>query len=164
MRIRLKSTLIVLFIFIVASTMLFAQTQSGTLKIIVIDDTGSVIPGVMLTLTSPVMMGERSLVTNVVGEALFVNLAPGIYQLESNLEGFGDRISEGIEVSLDRQTLLQVEMKPAVLEEAVTVTAVSPAVDTTKSVVAELSFVSTSLDTRMSFFLRLFTAVENATT
>jgi hypothetical protein len=137
MRKRFKIVLVVLAFFIAASSLLAAQTQSGTLKVIVIDDEGNVMPGVTLTLTSPVLMGERNLITNVLGEALFVNLTPGIYQLKSNIEGFQDRISEGIEISLDRQTLLQVEMKPTVLEEAVTVTAVSPAVDTTKSVVAE---------------------------
>ena len=92
MRIRLKSILILLAIFIVASSILFAQTRSGTLKIIVVDDQGNVIPGVTLTLTSPVMMGDRNLITDVLGEALFVNLTPGIYQLKSNLEGFQDRI------------------------------------------------------------------------
>lgn len=126
-----------LFIFIAASNLFFAQSQSGTLKVIVVDDQGGVMPGVTLTLSSPIMMGERSLITNALGEVLFVNLTPGTYSLSSKLEGFQDRISEGIEVSLDKQTLLQVEMKPTVLEEAVTVTAVSPVVDTTKSVVAE---------------------------
>ena len=92
MRKRLKIILIALSVFIAASNLLVAQTQSGTLKIIVIDDTGNVVPGVALTLTSPVMMGERNLITNVVGEALFVNLSPGIYQLNSTLEGFQERM------------------------------------------------------------------------
>lgn len=128
---------ILLSFVLVASAPLPAQTSTGTLKIIVVDDSGAVLPGVTLTLSSPVMMGEKTLITNVLGEALFTNLTPGIYKLDSRLEGFGERISEGIQISLDRQTLLQVEMKPAVVEEAVTVTAVSPAVDTTKSVIAE---------------------------
>jgi hypothetical protein len=113
------------------------SAEKGTLKIIVIDDEGAVLPGVALTLSSPVMMGERTLVTNVLGEALFINLTPGIYRIKSSLEGFQEKFSEKIEVSLDRQTLLQIELNPATIEESITVTAVSPAVDTTKSVIAE---------------------------
>ena len=92
----------------------------------VIDDEGAVLPGVSLTLSSPVMMGEKSIITNVLGEALYINLTPGIYKIKSNLEGFQEKISEKIEVSLDRQTLLQITLRPAVIEESITVTAVPP--------------------------------------
>ncbi|MDH4218732.1 MAG: carboxypeptidase regulatory-like domain-containing protein [Candidatus Aminicenantes bacterium] len=132
-----KAFSILLSFVLVASAPLLAQTSTGTLKIIVVDDDGAVLPGVALTLSSPVMMGEKTLITNVLGEALFINLTPGTYQIKSRLAGFGERISEEIQVSLDRQTLLQVEMKPTVVEESITVIAVSPAVDTTKSVIAE---------------------------
>ncbi len=132
-----KTLSILIAVLLVASATLFAQTQTGTLKVIVIDDEGSFLPGVSLTLSSPVMMGEKTLVTNVFGEALFINLTPGIYQIKSTLEGFQEKTSVGIEVSLDRQTLLQIELKPAIVEESITVTAISPAVDTTKSVIAE---------------------------
>ncbi|MGB6340435.1 MAG: carboxypeptidase-like regulatory domain-containing protein, partial [Candidatus Aminicenantaceae bacterium] len=133
----IKRLAISLSIFLIVSALISAQTRTGTLKVIAIDDEGNVIPGVTLTLSSPVMMGEKSLVTNVVGEALFVNLTPGVYELKSSIEGFQGKVSEAIEVSLDRQTILQVELKPSTIEEQVTVTAVSPAVDTTKSVIAE---------------------------
>ncbi len=132
-----KTLSILIAVLLVVSATLFAQTRTGTLKIIVIDDEGVVLPGVSLTLSSPVMMGEMTLVTNVLGEALFINLTPGVYEIKSTLEGFQEKTSTGIAVSLDRQTLLQIELKPAVVEESITVTAVSPAVDTTKSVIAE---------------------------
>ncbi|MFQ6116008.1 MAG: carboxypeptidase regulatory-like domain-containing protein, partial [bacterium] len=132
---KIKTLLILLSVLLIASVAFSAE--KGTLKVIVIDDEGAVLPGVSLTLSSPVMMGEKTLITNPVGEALFINLTPGIYQIESSLEGFQGKVSEGIVISLDKQTLLQIELKPAVIEEAITVTAVSPAVDTTKSVIAE---------------------------
>lgn len=133
----LKTTSILIAVLLIASATLFAQTRTGTLKVIVIDDEGAVLPGVSLTLSSPVMMGEKTLVTNVLGEALFINLTPGVYEIASSLEGFQGKTSKAISVSLDRQTVLQIELKPAVVEESITVVAVSPAVDTTKSVIAE---------------------------
>ena len=133
----IKRLVISLSIFLIVSVLISAQTRTGTLKVIVIDDEGNVIPGVNLSLSSPAIMGTRSLITNMLGEALFVNLTPGAYELKSSLEGFQGKVSEAIEISLDRQTILQVELNPATIEEEVTVTAVSPAVDTTKSVIAE---------------------------
>jgi hypothetical protein len=132
-----KLTIFLTLFLFVASAAILAQTRTGSLKVIVIDDEGAVLPGVSLTLSSPVMMGEKTLITNALGETLFINLAPGIYKIKSSLPGFQEKVSERIEISLDRQTLLQIELKPAVVEESITVTAVSPAVDTTKSVIAE---------------------------
>jgi len=135
MKKRFKTLLILLSILIITSATYSAE--KGTLKVIVVDDEGNVLPGVSLTLSSPVMMGSRTLITSVVGEALFVNLTPGTYELKSSIPGFQGKTSREIVISLDRQTLVQVELNPAVVEEAVTVVAVSPAVDTTKSVIAE---------------------------
>jgi len=132
---KIKVLSILLSVLLIASVNFAAE--KGTLKIIVVDDEGAVLPGVSLTLSGPVMMGDKTLITNVVGEVLFINLTPGVYQVESSLEGFQSKVSERIEISLDRQTLVQIEINPAIIEESVTVTAVSPAVDTTKSVIAE---------------------------
>jgi hypothetical protein len=131
----LKTLSILLSVLLIVSAAFSAE--KGSLRVIVVDDEGQTLPGVTLTLSSPVMMGTRTLVTNVTGEALFINLTPGIYKLESTLQGFQGKVSENIQVSLDRQTDLQVEIKPATIEETVTVTAVSPAVDTSKSVIAQ---------------------------
>ena len=135
MKKRFKTLLILLSILLITSVTYSAE--KGTLKVIVIDDEGSVLPGVSMTLSSPVMMGSKTLITNMVGEALFVNLTPGLYELKSNLPGFQKKTSQQIEISLGRQTLLQVVISPTVVEEEITVVAVSPLVDTTKSVVAE---------------------------
>ncbi|UCC41339.1 MAG: TonB-dependent receptor [Candidatus Aminicenantes bacterium] len=134
---KFKTLSILVAVLMIASSALFAQTQSGTLKITVVDDEGTALPGVSLTLSSPVMMGEKTLISNAAGEVLFVNLTPGIYQIKSSLPGFQEKTSESIEVSLDRQTVLQIELKQATIEESITVVAVTPAVDTTKSVIAE---------------------------
>jgi hypothetical protein len=135
MKKRFKTLLILLSILMITSATYSAE--KGTLKVIVIDNEGNVLPGVSLTLSSPVMMGSKSLISGADGEVLFVNLTPGTYELKSSIPGFQEKTSREIVVSLDRQTLVQVALSPTVLEEAITVVAVSPAVDTTKSVIAE---------------------------
>jgi len=131
----LKAVLILLSALLIVT---FAfSVEKGTLKVKLVDDQGSPLPGVTVTLSGPVMMGTKTLVTDERGEALFINLTPGKYELKSTLPGFQERISKDVEVSLDRETFLQVEMKLATIEESITVTAVTPAVDATKSVIAE---------------------------
>lgn len=128
---------LLLFMLLILIVSTAFPAEKGTLKVIVVDDESNALPGVSLTLSSPVMMGTKNLVSNLAGEALFINLTPGVYEIRSILDGFQEKISKGIDISLDRQTLLQIELKPTIIEESVTVTAVSPAVDTTKSVIAE---------------------------
>ncbi len=134
---KLKSFLVLLPVLLIFAAGLFGQAQKGTLRIITVDEEGARVPGVTVALSSPVMMGTKTSVTDESGVALFINLTPGIYELKATITGFQEKISQKIEVSLDRQTLLTVALKPATLEESVTVIAVSPAVDTTKSVIAE---------------------------
>jgi len=133
----MKNYLLLVSVFLLASSLLLAQTQSGTLKVIVIDDEGNIVPGATLTLSSPVMMGSTAQVANTLGEALFINLTPGKYELTTSLEGFQAKITQAIEISIHRQTFLQVEIQPSTIQEEITVTAVNPLVDTSKSVIAE---------------------------
>ncbi|MDH5385119.1 MAG: carboxypeptidase-like regulatory domain-containing protein, partial [Candidatus Aminicenantes bacterium] len=134
---RMKNYLLLVSVFLLASSLLLAQTQSGTLKVIVIDDEGNIVPGATLTLSSPVMMGSTAQVANTLGEALFINLTPGKYELTTSLEGFQAKITQAIEISIHRQTFLQVEIQPTPIQEEITVTAVVPFVDTSRSVIAE---------------------------
>jgi len=130
-----KNSLLLLLPLLVASILFTAE--KGTLKIKIIDDEGTALLGVSVTLSSPVMMGTKSLISDENGECLFINLTPGFYEIKAILEGFQEVVSRGIQVSLDRQTFTQIEMKMTVIEESITITAESPAVDTTKSVIAE---------------------------
>ena len=124
-------------VFLLATSLMLAQTQSGTLKVVVIDNEGNIVPGATLTLSSPVMMGSVDQLTNTAGEALFINLTPGKYELITRLEGFQAKITQAIEISIHRQTVLQVEMDLEPIQEEITVTADAPLVDTSRSVIAE---------------------------
>ncbi len=134
--------LLVLFSAFLLTATAFAA-EKGTLKVRILDDEGVPLPGVSVTLSSPQMMGTRTRLTNEMGEALFINLTPGVYQIQSTLDGFQEKISTGIQISLDHQTTIEENLSPTTLEETITVTAVSPAVDATKSVIAEYVTAST---------------------
>ncbi len=130
-RITISSALL----FFVAYTILSAPR--GTLKVHVYDTEGEAIPGVMIIISSPDMMGTKSLVTDENGEVLFISLFPAVYDVKSTLEGFQEVISKNIRVRTDKETTVRIEMKMAPIEESITVTAKYPLVDTKKTTIAE---------------------------
>ncbi len=114
----------------------YAVIETGTLKIKVVDPDGAALPGATVTITSPTMMGSKSLLTNENGEVLFVSLAPGVYSAKVSMESFQEVNSTGIRVSINKETALTINLSMAAAE-AITVTAEYAAVDTTKAVVTE---------------------------
>jgi len=118
---------------LLAADMSYAQRLTGRLTGIVMDDDGIVIPGVEVEISSPVLMGTRSQITNEDGEYRFINLPPGTYKAVFTLPGFQTIERENLRVALDTTTTENITMRPTTLEESITVTAESPVVDVTKS-------------------------------
>jgi len=106
----------------------FSQ-QTGSLKGTITDDQGNGLPGVNVSLTSPAMQGTQSYSSAQGGDYRFPILPPGIYSLKVELSGFQRVERGGIQVRVGATTTVDVQMKPATLNEQVTVTAVSPIVD-----------------------------------
>jgi hypothetical protein len=109
------------------------QTVSATTGAIngrVVDNTGAVLPGVTVTISSPAMMGVRTATTNEDGQYRFPAIPPGDYVITYELPGFATIKREGIRVGLGFTATVNVEMSVAALEESVTVTGESPVVDT----------------------------------
>jgi hypothetical protein len=117
---------------------LIYPAEKGTLKLIVVDiQQGQPIPGVPVTITSPVLMGEKTSISNIDGIVNFINLTPGIYQATAKLEGFKTIVSKGIRISLNEETVVNLSMETTEITETITVTATASAVNTTKSTVSE---------------------------
>jgi outer membrane receptor protein involved in Fe transport len=110
------------------------QVITGTIIGTVTDDSGGVLPGASVTITSPALpSGPSTQVTNEKGQFRFPNLAPGVYTLSVSIAGFGTYNEEGMRVSVGGTTERNVGMKLSSVAETVTVTGESPIVDTKKS-------------------------------
>src|SRR5215467_4678583 len=64
----------------------FAQLQTGNLYGTVVDEQGSALPGVTVTVSGG--GAPQVQVTDAQGKFHFVGLSPGSYQLKAELEGF----------------------------------------------------------------------------
>jgi hypothetical protein len=125
------------FLILLLSVPLVAQVRTGNIIGKVVDTEGNPLPGVTVTLTSS-LLAPLSTVTSAEGVFRFVSLPPAKdYAVKLELAGFKTVTETGIIVVIGSNTSLTLTMEQGVLEEQVTVTAVTPMVDTKKTTVAK---------------------------
>ena len=118
---------------------LFAHSQkiTGSLKGVVLDDEGKPLPGVLVTASSPSMLGIQSFITTSEGIFRFPSLSSGIYLVSAELDGFQVIKRANVIVYVGKSTEITIEMKPSKVREEVIVTAPSPMVDVQSSKLAD---------------------------
>jgi hypothetical protein len=114
----------------------WAQVQTGSILVKVVDDQGGAIPGVSVTLTSPGLPKPLLGVTDSGGIQRFTALAVGTYTVKTSLSGFQTTTREGVVVVQNQTVSIENVMKVGAMTEEVTVTAASPVVDTKSATVA----------------------------
>jgi len=118
----------------IAALPVAAQVQTGSILVRVNDEQGAAVPGVAVTLTSPVLVaGTMSGVTDSGGVNRFPSLSPGIYAVKVELQGFRTVIRENVSVQVGATVPLDMSLRVATVAETVTVTGASPVVDTTSA-------------------------------
>jgi hypothetical protein len=123
----------VLLAAITASTLapaVSAQTLGSSIVGVVKDQTGAALPGVTVEVQSPALLGGvQSVVTDQTGAYRIVDLRPGDYTLTFTLTGFQTVRHENIGLRASFTATIGVEMRPATVEETVTVYGGAPVVD-----------------------------------
>ena len=109
----------------------FAQRTTGTIFGTVTDESGGVLPGVTVTLTSTAVPGAPTTITTEAGTYRFVSLPPGSYDLTFELAGFATINRASTSVPLGSSVQIDEIMKVSGLSEAVTVTGETPIIDAT---------------------------------
>jgi outer membrane receptor protein involved in Fe transport len=118
---KLQRFTICFFLLLLVAASAFAQGTTGALTGTV-SQAGSHLPGVTVTVASPVLQGTRTTVTNEDGDYNFSAIPPGAYKVTFSLSGMAD-IVKNAQVSLVETTRLDADMKMAAVTEAITVTA-----------------------------------------
>ena len=94
------------------------------------DQTGGVLPGVVVEISSPALIGGvQSVVTDAGGQYRVVDLRPGTYVIACSLTGFRSVRVEGIVLRAAFTATVNVELSTSGIEESVTVSGASPVVD-----------------------------------
>jgi hypothetical protein len=106
-----------------------AQVSTGRIDAAIADSTGAVLPGVTVDISGP---QNQSAVTDALGEAHFLNLAPGTYTVSAKLSGFGDYMNKNIAVGTGASVPLKISLSVAGVTTQVQVSGAAPVVDTKK--------------------------------
>ena len=113
-----------------------AQTFQGSIRGLITDTDGGVLPGVSVTLEDEGTGVTRTAVSNAVGEYVFANVQPGTYTVSAELSGFAPFSSEGLIVGISAALVVDATLGVGGIEETVTVTGETPLIEAASASVA----------------------------
>jgi hypothetical protein len=106
-----------------------AQETRGSIEGIAKDNSGAVLPGVVVEARSPALVRVANTVSDLSGVYRFPALPPGLYEVTATLSGFQTSRVENIQLQLGQVLKVDFAMSVAALSESVQVTAESPIID-----------------------------------
>src|SRR5438105_5440231 len=109
-----------------------ASAQEAAIIGTITDQTGGVLPGVVVRAVNDANGNSFEAVTDSTGKYL-ITVRIGAYRVAAELAGFATAERREVQVQVGQQVALNLQMSPAALQESVTVTGESPLVDTTQS-------------------------------
>jgi hypothetical protein len=118
---------------VVCSRVVDAQAVKGSLVGNIMDPSGSVLPGVTVTITEVNTNIAYTAVTNESGNYTFSNLKDGIYRVTGELSGFKRVVRDGVEVPVNSTVRVDMKLEVGAIEESVTVVGASPLLQTDRA-------------------------------
>ena len=135
---RSRTLATVLAVLLLAATPAFSQViGAGNMDGRMVDATGAVLPGVTVTVQNLDTGLTRTAITESSGRFRLLSLPVGPYTLTAELSGFQTLKREGLVMTVGAlQSLGDMTIEVATVEEIITVTAESPLIETSRPVVA----------------------------
>ena len=121
---------LVLGLLLLAPVPASAQLGTGDLRGRVLDQQSAVLPGVTVIATNEASGQYREAVSSSDGTFSMSALTPGLYEVTATLSGFKKYSRAGVRVEVGKAFSIDVQLQVGGVEEAVTVTAETPLVDT----------------------------------
>jgi carboxypeptidase family protein len=123
----MKRTLLASIVSLSIAAPLWAQSSAeGTIRGIIRDEQGGVLPGVTVTATSPSVAGAVTAVSETDGSYRLLNLRPGEYTLIAELTGFSKYSRAGLVVRSGLNIAVDIVMKVGTMSETIQVVGESP--------------------------------------
>jgi hypothetical protein len=127
---RLRSWFVVFLLLLVWAPAMLGQT-TGSVSGVVRDSSGAALPGVLVSISGPLLPLGRTTTSRADGVFQFFNLLPGRYELKAELQGLAT-FQQPVLVELTKETEVRPVLR-ATTTETVEVTAATPIVDTKSS-------------------------------
>jgi hypothetical protein len=113
--------------FVLLSGSLMAQSN-GSVKGVVKDSTGAILPGASVTLTDKGTQRVQTTLTTEVGAYIFAAVPPGQYSLNFEMPGFKKMVRENVTVNVREAISIDVNMEIGTVASEVTVSEEAPLV------------------------------------
>ena len=125
-----KVLLVALAVLTIVGLLPTATSAQSTLTGAVSDNTGGVMPGVTVEVSSPVLIeGSRIAVTDGTGRYTIIDLRPGTYDVTFSLPGFSTVLRQAVEIPANFTQTINTVLVVGGIAETVTVSGESPVVD-----------------------------------
>ena len=118
---------------LVLAPLSLAQVNVGELRGYVYDEQGAIVVGAQVSLSSPVLMGDRTTETNEKGLYRFTTLPPGEYSLKVSKESYKQYEQKGITINVGKTTGLDITLEVGSFEAVITVIGDAPLIDVESS-------------------------------
>jgi hypothetical protein len=133
---RQRLNLVALLVLVTAGPVDAQISSEGTVRGVVRDAAGGVLPGVTLTAVSPTVPGTHVGVSESDGQYRLLNLQPGVFDVVAELAGFTSYTRQGVEVRAGLNLTLDIVLALGSVEESITVRGGSPLLETHKPIKA----------------------------
>ena len=120
------------------SETLQAQQASGSVVGTITDDAGAVVPNAMVALTNVETGDQRKASTNGSGDYQFVNLAPGNYKVDIEVQGFKHFTRLNVVVQVQGSTRVDAALQVGDVNQTVEVSSTPPLLETQHATVGQV--------------------------
>ena len=132
-----------MYLAVVAGTLFWvlngdSQVTTGTISGTVTDSTGAVLPGASVVLLNEETGVSRTTQTDSAGRYSAPSLSLGHYRVTATSSGFQTEVRSGIELTLGRQAVVDLQLAVGAVSQSVEVTGEAPLVQTTDATVGYL--------------------------
>ena len=125
--------LVLVFASLVPTPTALAQSTAATVSGSVVDEQKAALPGATVTIRNVDSGQSRSTTADARGAFQVAGLRPGKYEVSAELAGFAKLVRSDLSLTVAQEVTLALTLRVAALQEAVTVTAELPLVETTRS-------------------------------
>ena len=115
-----------------------ASAQTGQINGVITDNTGGVVPGVIVRAVEVATGLSRDTVADVDGRYTLTSLRPTTYDITAELTGFRTSQHKGVLLQANQNLTVNFAIEVGTLAETVTVAGQSPTVDVTSSTLSEV--------------------------